>query len=204
MKFVLIKTKVGKYWALNIDNQDDFEKFCYDKANDFTQAYLMAQSSVFHRGEVSHCGIMPRVIAMELEKHENRKSFVDDVFIYVTAFLKPFQTVFEKEGNILVWRSNEHAEKWEKQKYGGFMPFSALNSIGGEIVETLEKDVLEFPERKKYFKSDISVTKWEDGRHYYAKVGDIDVEIDGKRSWNTYGFAEQMAEEFLRRMNNNV
>jgi len=61
------------------------------------------------------------------------------------------------------------------------------------LLETFEKEDTEFPKVNEYSEKDISVKKWDGGTHYYARVGDWDVEIDGKRKWNTYEYAYQMA-----------
>lgn len=43
----------------------------------------------------------------------------------------------------------------------------------------------------------IRVTQWPNGKHYYAKVGDQDVVIDGIQKWNTFEEARAAADFFL-------
>lgn len=72
-----------------------------------------------------------------------------------------------KEGPIVVNRN------------GGFFNLSPRQAI--QEVITLEKWVL--PGAK------IVVTKWPGGTHYYARVGDQEVEVNGQRKW----FSEHVA-----------
>jgi len=54
---------------------------------------------------------------------------------------------------------------------------------------------------KQYTESDIKVSKWQHGSHYYAKIGKIDV-IDkiGNTKWNTRQGAKQAAIQYLKKL----
>lgn len=43
----------------------------------------------------------------------------------------------------------------------------------------------------------IRVLQWPNGKHYYAKVGDQDVVIDGVQKWDTFQKARAAAEKFI-------
>ncbi len=64
-----------------------------------------------------------------------------------------------------------------------------------KIVETIEMPDIIFPIDNK-----IKIIKWPAGKHYYAKVGALDVVIAGKQKWNTHTEAKRAGEEFLRRL----
>ena len=51
-----------------------------------------------------------------------------------------------------------------------------------------------FPEWKK---EDIKVVKWPGGVHFYAKIGTMDVMVDGKQKWDTHAEAMQHAEAYF-------
>ena len=53
----------------------------------------------------------------------------------------------------------------------------------------------------EYTKDDIKVYKWETGSHYYAKIGLMDVVVDGEQKWNARWVAQKKAEEFLEILN---
>jgi hypothetical protein len=190
------------YWALLIDNRKDLERFIKDKAADLTSAYQEAKGLVEVRGDATHGSIMAYVLSCELMKHEGRKSFVDDVLIYCNKFLSPYTRVFESEGAIVIW---QNTNKWiPGSKYGGFMPYSGFKNhpAGLKIVKTIKKYELEFPkdeELKEYTEDDITINKWTEGSHYYAKIGDIDVvDEDGHVKWNSGDIAREKAIEYLK------
>ena len=49
----------------------------------------------------------------------------------------------------------------------------------------------------KYTKEDIRVKRWYNGVHWYAKIGLVDVVIDGEQIWGAKWVAQKKAEEFL-------
>jgi hypothetical protein len=65
---------------------------------------------------------------------------------------------------------------------------------------TVEIEIIS--ENEIYTKDDIKVFKWENGSHWYAKVGLQDVVIDGEQKWNAKWIAQNKAEEFLEIANN--
>lgn len=68
-----------------------------------------------------------------------------------------------------------------------------------EIVETIESDILEYP--NQYTEKDIRIIKYENGKHYYAKIGMIEVvDDDGSRKWNTYKYAYDIAIDYLKKL----
>jgi len=53
-----------------------------------------------------------------------------------------------------------------------------------------------------YSAKDIKISKWPNGKHYYAKIRDIDVvDSSGDMKWNTELKANQVAMFFLRELN---
>lgn len=73
----------------------------------------------------------------------------------------------------------------------------AINSRGGYF-QLSKKDKIHYIDEKQYTESDISITKWQGGKHYYAKIGKITVvDSDGCIKWNTYDYAYAVAKNFL-------
>lgn len=82
----------------------------------------------------------------------------------------------------------------------------AINHNGGIIpIKHDEEYILEPCSDKTYSKADIKINKWYGGRHYYAKVGGIDV-VDqyGSCKWNTEQYAYDMAITFMNKLNQNI
>lgn len=78
-----------------------------------------------------------------------------------------------------------------------------INNRGGyfSIKENEEFEILDVI-TSKYTESDIRINKWLGGRHYYAKVRNIDViDTDGGLKWNTEQYARSMAIKFIEKLN---
>ena len=54
-----------------------------------------------------------------------------------------------------------------------------------------ESDRLVFPG------STIKILQWPKGIHWYAKIGHVDIVVDGEQKWNTREQAEKAAQEYL-------
>lgn len=86
-----------------------------------------------------------------------------------------------------------------KMKYVNKGYTIAINSCGGWMLVS-ENDVLETVS-KKYSTSDIKISKFDGGRHYYAMIGNIEVKDKyGDNKWNTHEYAYEVAKEFLRKL----
>ena len=77
-----------------------------------------------------------------------------------------------------------------------------------EIIRTIEKDELEFPTKddikdgiNTYTENDITINKWQDGNHFYAKICDIDVVVNDEVKWNSHDIAMKNAKKFLKELN---
>lgn len=76
--------------------------------------------------------------------------------------------------------------------------YSYMVLEGFEIIKELETDVLDFYV-SGYTEDDINIVKWDNGRHYYAKIGNIDVsDENGNYKWNYASIAMSAAREFLK------
>lgn len=77
-----------------------------------------------------------------------------------------------------------------------------INSKGGFLFgkHIVEKQNFEFKEFVFPEGLDIKVKKWYQGKHWYAYVGDMQVEVSGESKWNTKSEAEKKARYFKKRM----
>jgi len=82
-------------------------------------------------------------------------------------------------------------------KNGGFFSHNEDLTILDEIL--VDNDKIVFPQ---YTEKDIRVKQWENGTHYYAYVGDFQVEWDGEKKWDTEKEAKSAAECYLYRLKN--
>lgn len=51
--------------------------------------------------------------------------------------------------------------------------------------------------KKKYTEKDIRIIVWREGTHYYAKVGNCDVVVEGEQKWETRDMALMKAKFFI-------
>jgi hypothetical protein len=78
-------------------------------------------------------------------------------------------------------------------------PF-AVNFNGGYFPLPKDYKISKIPEFI-YTESDIHISKFEGGRHFYAKVGKLEVtDRWGERKWNTYNYAYEQAKNFLEKL----
>ena len=81
-------------------------------------------------------------------------------------------------------------------KVGGYAPVKKGKFDKFEEIDFVERDECIFPE---YTDKDIRVFQWANGpEHWYAKIADVDVVINGEQKWNTYEQAKNNAIEFLK------
>lgn len=71
---------------------------------------------------------------------------------------------------------------------GGY--FGYLDSL--QISDTKDVPIWVLPTEE------IRIIKWPNGEHFYAKVGNADVVVDGKQKWGSKYDAQKAAEKFLR------
>lgn len=73
---------------------------------------------------------------------------------------------------------------------GGFFCWNAQL----EVTETQTIATYKLPSQ------DIRIIQWPAGKHFYAKVGDQDVVVEGVQKWNTAAAARRAAEKFLEKV----
>ena len=66
---------------------------------------------------------------------------------------------------------------------------------GLKILETRDIDVFALPGKSD---KPFRIIKWDGGKHFYAKVGDEDVVVNGHQKWNTKKAAEEAATIYLK------
>jgi hypothetical protein len=68
-----------------------------------------------------------------------------------------------------------------------------LPSPNHHVVDTRLSERIVFPQA-----TEARYLQWPGGRHWYAKVGDTDVEVDGEAKWSTKEAAERAVAKFLK------
>jgi len=173
--------RLHRGWFLLIDTVKGLMDFIEKRSRGLVHQYIATKDVVQKR---THFYSNEQYAIHETLLHSPRRlTCIDDIRILADKFLPTYIQMFQREGSLLV------------NKNMGCRP------IGGRfrILKEDVRDSLVFPE---FTKDDIKVTKWPNGKHWYAKIGNEDVvNEDGNMKWNTYKRAYAMAEKFLIRLN---
>lgn len=106
----------------------------------------------------------------------------------------------EIENNMLQTRLNGYL-KGEIQYLNKEMSVLIDNPLI-EIIETVEKDKLVYPDDERMSIDDVRYIKWVGGKHWYAKVGRFDiVDKHNNQKWDTKEEAEEAAKWFIEENN---
>lgn len=67
-----------------------------------------------------------------------------------------------------------------------------------EVIETVIKEKLVYPDDEKMSLDDVRYIQWDNGTHWYAKVGKFDVvDKDNNQKWNTKKEAQEATKWFI-------
>lgn len=77
--------------------------------------------------------------------------------------------------------------------------YMIFNEDRYEILESFDREEMIYPH---YSESDIKITQWKGGQHYYAKLGNMTVvDEDGNQKWDSFNEAYKQAKMFLSENN---
>lgn len=84
-----------------------------------------------------------------------------------------------------------------------FLPSDGIRTIiyipdYEEIVDETYVDSITFPEIERPTYKDVRYLQWPGGKHWYAKIGNNDVYVDGKMKWDTHYEAEKAAMKYIK------
>lgn len=107
----------------------------------------------------------------------------------------------EEANDMVVDLYNNRVKSFNK---GYVLMYSSDGLVSVPQIENLNKIIevkymidVEFPKLERPNESSIKIIKWPGGTHYYAKVGNYDVVINGVQKWNTEYGARNAAKQFI-------
>lgn len=93
------------------------------------------------------------------------------------------------------WRMKIAAEQMQNIHSNGYI---LMNSAGGynsgPYEQWVRRKKFMFPDYKK---SDIKISRFEGGQHYYVRIGDLEVRENNQIKWNTKEEALMVAERYV-------
>lgn len=178
-EFVLVKDRnfpnIDPWWACYINNLDSAIVISKIKSEKLTNAYMniKMQGRRGHYTSTEEC-----IIGTIFSRDTGCKTIVDDVALINKVAIEPLiQDIIR--GNVFLLNTN-----W------GMTPLTE----NLETIKVIYKQEFVFPIEGE---QDIRIIKWKGGKHYYAKIGNQDVFINGKQKWDTYDETLNKAKEFL-------
>lgn len=103
------------------------------------------------------------------------------------SFVESFANFFDRASQVRL-RVMEECGTIYIQKTGSYFNHNDNIKI---IAEKVMSDIV-FPEGKEE-----RYIKWPNGKHWYAKIGDLNVKWDGKNKWGTEEEAKEATKQFL-------
>ncbi len=192
MKYTFVLTQIIKcpsvvQWGWLVSNSVHLCEYLEQKSKYHANAYMNAKKAIADKRHfIKDEYIYPRL----LNKYDKdglgpkRKTIADDLRIIDDAFLKVPVEIFEQYGSFLAWQNM----------------CTLCTTNGYKYLREIKKDILSFPE-ENYTENDIKITQWTGGSHYYAKLGNKDVVVNGDVKWNTHRQAKSAAMKYLKKIN---
>jgi hypothetical protein len=158
MKFVKIKDLVQKkeYWLLQINNLKDFKEFKLKQ--NFVDEGIKDFNNDRHPDT-------PIGSFLDVTSRINQRKILDPMPLINNVF-NTMET-YVKNGEILL--------------INPFMGYR-IQDKNDIIIDIAIKDVFIFPINKE---NSLRIISWEGGKHFYVKVGNIDVVVDQDQKWNS-------------------
>ena len=184
-------SKIEVQWMCLID-EETFPFYLEEKTKQVALAYCDAKDT-FHKHNGDPHFVYPRqgtayvtymTLRLGVEAGVEFKGIAQEVNYVHDKLIPPLCKTFDKFGKLVV------------NEVGGFMPWNDKF----EVLDTIVRDKFAFPVKDDPNK-EISISQWlSGGMHWYAKVGQLDVEdLEGNRKWNTKAEAEKEARAFIKR-----
>ena len=172
-----------KQWGWLIDNTAALMEFITIKQKAIGEGYFEAKRAILNN---YHCkdpmsNAIHNLFYIWRQTDQSDNNMITDLNKLHDTFIVPIQEIYKKHGEILVWSN-----------LIGFAPFTDYT-----VLKTEHKSNLIFPQYA-YTKTDIRIIQWPGGKHYYAKIGNIDVEMNGDAKWDLYDDAYRAAKEYLK------
>lgn len=172
---------MGDWWVLVINTPQRLVEYQQFKSKRLVESYFKGKKKV---KEKQHLNGEESTMLQTIENTPNRKTVVDDINCISDTMLHPMTKFFLDEKIPLV------------NQVGGYRFLD--NRV--QVLEELEREEIIFPEDERL---GIKISRWFEGKHYYAKVGQYDVkDEEGNLKWNTAQEAEKQAKKFKKKLLN--
>lgn len=173
-----------KSWMLMVETTKELYEFLEVRRQQFTRSYFNAKTNtskgIHHK--TSEEILIEFYFQNAIDNGFKGKNLLDDLELlgkhpYIESYISIFR---ESDRGILV-----------NPSYG----FFGHNKKDVKIYKIVKNEEFEFPFDGE---GNIRVMQWPGGNHWYAKIGNQDVVIDGEQKWYSRNKAIKMAKEFIK------
>lgn len=180
-KFVYIKSKysdMGGWWLeiTSIEQLLDYHSHTDTRWGKVIENWLNAKESTAGIG-TQHMDLLTYAVSLSAES--KNKSIIDATLNFRCKIIENQMNWILKEGVIYI------------NCVGGYCFKDDKHSV---ITQYLYRDKLLFP---NFQKSDIRITKFPMGNHWYAHIGDLEIKNGDQIKWNSYQEAYEFASKFV-------
>lgn len=181
-----IHPKVKRYeerWFLKITDLIHFMDFLDWRSKKLMGAYFQIKKR-YPQVEGHYVGEDQYAVGWTLAlSKEPRESILDDVRVISDKLLSGYYHFYNAKGYLFI---NEN---------GSITPIDDY-----KVLEEQKSQHLVWP-GQKLTEKDIRIIRWPQGKHFYAKIGSVEVkDADGNIKWNTEKEADRQAHKFLERI----
>lgn len=181
MKHTFLKMSNGGWYFL-VDNEEAAKAVLDWKSNILAHAWMFDMELDGHC-KTNYSNACETILQVEMLKTGKKQmSMPECINLLEQRMTEPFLKYFYEYGKVLV------------NPAAGFM----LHDGSYEVLKTIVKDDFIFPKNKE---EEVRIIHWQDGSHYYAKIGKEDVVWDGEQKWGTRQAAEAAAEKYIEANN---
>lgn len=178
--------KEGTSWHLVVDNDSILEDF-YNRIErpdniNAVRNYICSDATGLSKWHISHDK------AKLLAKHFRSLAMRTDKNMLLTS-----ADAFEFFDKILLYGKQRALKEFGKIYINHFSGYFPEIPSDVHIVDTIIKDKMAFPID---IDMRVRIIIWRGGTHCYAKIGNIDVIMDGKQKWDTFDEAKKAGEKY--------
>lgn len=172
--------KTHEQWYLLIDNKESFLNFIDLRTKGLVTKYWKLKD--MNKTRFGHLtdGDMIAIEQLLCFKLKERKTIIDDCQI-LGGLCSGYWNIFLREGKFIVSPNNS---------------FRNIDNTF-KILNKVKRKELIFPMTSE---KDIRILKWNNGIHYYAKIGNQDVVWNRKQKWDSHEEAYACAKFYLNKI----
>ncbi len=186
IKWEVLPKKHHTEWFLVIEDEDTLHEYMLHRFKMLVGEYkkLRKKPYEFHCTSKDEIAVEMTFLTCD-NLRSDRRTIIDDYAYMEEKLMSGYLKIFKDHGIIFITENNA---------------IRPIHNHKKNVVNSVERDSFEWP-KTDYTEENINIIRWPRGKHYYAKIGAIEVvDDDGNIKWPTAESAEEQAKLFLKKM----